>query len=280
VRLQVADLARSLAFYDGVLGLLAADQPGAHAAPGSVALAAADGRVLIELVERRGARPAPRRSQLGLYHFAVLLPDRGALGRLVRHLGKAGVRAGASDHAVSEALYLTDPDGLGVEVYADRPRSTWRRTGRELVVTTEALDVPALVAAAGSEPWAGVPAGTGVGHLHLHVGDLAQASDFYAEAMGFDRMAWMYPGALFLGAGGYHHHVGTNTWAGPGAGPPSDGDAQLLEWTVELPAAADVEAVAASLARAGYAAERDGGMELVTRDPWGTAVRVRAAVAV
>jgi catechol 2,3-dioxygenase len=186
------------------------------------------------------------------------------------------VRAGAGDHLVSEAFYLTDPDGLGVEVYADRPRATWRRVGRELMMATDPVDVAGLVRDAGDAPWAGMPAGTTVGHMHLHVGDLEAGARFYADALGFDRMVWRYPGALFLGAGGYHHHLGTNTWAGPAARPPGADDARLLEWTVTLPTAADVAAAAASLAAAGHdaAARPDG--SVVAADPWGTAVRLRA----
>src|SRR5687767_14787200 len=128
VRLQIADLERSLAYYRDVLGLRVLDQTGARATLG----AHGDDRPLIELVDRAGASPVPRRGRLGLYHFAILLPDRGSLGRFVEHLAKAGVRAGMSDHFVSEAVYLQDPDSLGIEVYADRPRSSWRHEGRQL----------------------------------------------------------------------------------------------------------------------------------------------------
>ena len=287
VRLQVADLGRSLAFYERVLGLRVAGR-----GPGRAALAAGatnggtnGAPVLVELAERPGARPAARRGRLGLYHLALLLPDRSALGRFVRHLGELGAPAGAGDHLVSEAFYLTDPDGLGIEVYADRPRAAWRRVGRELMMATDPVDVPALVRAAGDAPWEAMPAGTVVGHVHLHVGDLDAARRFYGDGLGFDRTAWSYPGALFFGAGGYHHHLGTNTWAGPGAGPPADGDARLVEWTVELPNAADVDAAAASLAAVGHAVGRadagggggGGGRGVVARDPWGTAVRLRVA---
>lgn len=272
VRLQVADLERSLAFYEGALGLRLAEREGARAA-----LAAHDGPVLVELDERPRARPAGRAARLGLYHFAILLPDRAALGRLVRHLGDAGVRLGAGDHLVSEAFYLGDPDGLGVEVYADRPRSAWRRVGRELMMATDPVDVEGVLAAAGDAPWTGMPAVTVIGHVHLHVGSVEEAAAFYSEGLGFDRIVWSYPGALFLGAGGYHHHLGTNTWAGPGARPAEAGDARLLEWTVELPDAESVAAAGRSLAEAGYPVEEAADGELVARDPWGTAVRLRAA---
>ena len=169
------------------------------------------------------SRLSGRGGQLGLYHFAILLPDRAALGRFVAHLARIGERAGASDHLVSEALYLSDPDGLGIEVYADRPRATWRYDGqRQLAMDTRPLDLNSLVQAAGGEPWTGMPAGTVMGHVHLHVGDIERAAAFYHAALGLDKVVWSYPGALFLSAGGYHHHVGLNTWAGPGATRPRD----------------------------------------------------------
>ena len=192
-----------------------------------------DDTPIIELHEHPGAKSTPVRSRLGLFHFAILLPDRSSLGRFVKHLGAIGARAGASDHLVSEAFYLQDPDNLGIEVYADRPRSSWLRVGRELMMGTDSIDITSLVGAADG-PWTGMPPGTTIGHVHLHVGDIATASAFYSEAMGFDRTVWHYPGALFLSAGGYHHHLGTNTWAGPAPSPAPD-EAQLLGWTVQLP---------------------------------------------
>ena len=243
---------------------------------GSVALLGAHGAdtPLVELLERPGVQPVPRRARTGLFHFAILLPDRRSLGRFARHLGDIGERPGAADHLVSESLYLQDPDNLGIEVYADRPRDTWQRIGRELMMATDPLDVTGLVREAGAAPWTGMPDGTAMGHVHLHVGDLAAASDFYSEALGFDGMVWQYPGALFLAAGGYHHHLGTNIWAGSDATPPTADEAQLLEWTVELPDRTSLDAVTRSLERAGYGAERDGAT-LVTRDPWGTHIRLQ-----
>lgn len=272
VRLRVADLERSLVFYNRTLGFRTLHREGSRAA-----LAAQNSdRPLVELDEHTGARPAPRRGRLGLYHVAILLPDRPSLGAFVRHLGEIGAHAGAGDHLVSEAFYLHDPDNLGIEVYADRPRNTWRRMGRELMMATDPVDVPGLVAAAGSAKWGGMPAGTTIGHVHLHVGDIARAAGFFSEALGFDRTVWDYPGALFLGAGGYHHHVGTNTWAGADATPPDASEAQLLEWSLVLPDEHGVAALAANLVNAGYALERsDDTPDFVVRDPWGTPIRVR-----
>jgi catechol 2,3-dioxygenase len=271
VHLQVGDLPRSLRYYEDVLGLRTLHRDGDTAA----LAAEGDDTPLIELHERRGARPTPLRGALGLYHFAILLPDRPALGRFVRHLGEIGARAGEGDHLVSESLYLRDPDNLGIEVYADRPRDTWRRVGRELMMATDPLDIPSLLHAAGRQAWNGVPRGTTMGHVHLHVGDLERAADFYSEGLGLDRTVWHYPGALFLAAGGYHHHLGTNTWAGSGATAPAPEDARLLEWTIDLPDAASVSALEQSLTQRGYRTQRDASrQELVIRDPWNTQLRV------
>lgn len=273
VKLQVSDLGKSVAFYDETLGLRVLDRGSEHAILGPHGEPSA----LVELHERAGAKPAPRAGRLGLYHFAILLPDRPSLGRLMQHLGKTSVRVGSADHLVSEALYLHDPDSLGIEVYVDRPRSAWKRAGRELMMATDPLDMRSLLAAVGGAEWTGMPAGTVMGHVHLHVGDIVAGSAFYSSALGFDQTVWHYPGALFLGAGGYHHHLGTNTWAGAGATPPSAGDAQLLEWMIELRDSANVEAVGESLKRSGFTAERRDDRDspsLVTRDPWGTQIRL------
>jgi len=277
VRLQIANLARSLAYYEGTLGMRVLRRDASSALLGPHG---AD-TPLVELHERAGVRPVPHRGRTGLYHFAILLPDRPSLGRFASHLGEIGERVGAANHLVSESLYLRDPDDLGIEVYADRPRGTWRRIGRELMMATDPLDVAGLVRDAGAEPWMGMPAGTVMGHLHLHVGDLTAASAFYSEALGFDRTVWQYPGALFLAASGYHHHLGTNTWAGSGARPPAPEEAQLLEWTIHVPDKASLDAVSHSLAGARYKAAWDEAAgiapALVTRDPWGTPVRLESA---
>jgi catechol 2,3-dioxygenase len=270
VKLQVSDLARSIAYYESVIGLriMSRGDGTARLAPhGSDAH-------LIELREKKGVNAVPRRGLLGLYHFAILVPDRPTLGRFLRHVAALGVHVGMADHLVSEALYLTDPDGLGIEVYVDRPRESWTRVERQLAMASDPLDVQNLIAAGGDAPFTGLPAGTVIGHVHLYVGDIEKAAHFYHEGLGFDKMVWNYPGALFLAAGGYHHHLGTNTWAA-GAPPATDGDARLLEWEVQVPGVADAHAALASLETAGHAVTReaDGGM---TRDPWGTQVRVRS----
>jgi len=176
-----------------------------------------------------------------------------------------------ADHLVSESLYLSDPDGLGIEVYADRPVSAWRRNGRELAMATDPLDIDNVIAEGAGVTWDGAPAGTTMGHLHLHVGSLEAAEAFYHRAIGFDKTVWSYPGALFMSAAGYHHHLGTNVWS-PGP-PPAPDQAQLLEWGLVLPSTADVTAVGQSLRAAGYGTE-DAARGFVTADPWHTRLHI------
>jgi catechol 2,3-dioxygenase len=270
VRLQVADVDRSLAYYERVIGLGVLDR--GH---GVARLGAEPGQPLIELCQQPGARPVPRRGRLGLYHFAILLPERAALGSLVRHLDELEVPAGMSDHLVSEAVYLSDPDGLGIEVYADRPRDRWEYQGGQLVMATNPLNVSDLLAAAGGATWTGAPAGTVIGHIHLFVGDLERSAAFYERGIGLDRTVWNYPGALFMSAGGYHHHLGTNTWAA-GAPPATEADARLLEWELVVPGTRAAEQALERVAAAGAPVQPEPGGG-VARDPWGTAVRIRAA---
>ncbi len=275
VRFQIADLDRSMRFYQDVIGLHPlqgeADAFGRGASGRSILMGAGE-EPLVELVENPGAQPVKPHSRLGLYHVAILLPSREDLGRFIRHAADRGVRLGMADHLVSEAVYLSDPDGLGLEVYADRPRSAWERNRGEIKMATEPIDLRSLIAAAGTEPWDGAPAGTTIGHVHLHVGDIDRAASFYHEALGFDKVVWSYPGALFLSAGGYHHHLGTNIWA-RGAPPSRLDEARLIEWTIKLPDGAAVEAARRSLEQAGYSVtESDGTWSAA--DPWGTVVRV------
>ena len=271
VDLQVSDLERSLAYYQQVLGLRLLARDGGRADLGS----AGSEWPLLRLHERAGARRVPSPGRIGLYHFAILLPDRASLGRFAAHLAETGARAGAADHLVSEALYLHDPDGLGIEVYVDRPRDTWQADGGELRMATLPLDVASLVDAAKGERWGGVPAGTTMGHIHLHVGELQRASSFYHAALGLDTMVWSYTGALFMSAGGYHHHLGLNTWAGPDAVAALEDEARLLAWQLVLPDAASVDEARASIASSGFAT-RDADDGWFSADPWGTTLHVVA----
>ncbi len=268
VHLQVSDLQRSLAYYEQVLGLRA------HGVTDSSAVLSAHGdeRPLVTLRTRPGVTRA-RRGAFGLYHFAILLPTRNALGRFAAHLGALDVRVAMADHLVSEALYLWDPDGLGIEVYADRPRDTWQHRDRELAMTTDPLDIQSVIAAGRGETWTGAPEGTSMGHVHLHVGNLLEAEAFYHRALGLDKTVWSYPGALFMSAGGYHHHVATNVWS---SGPSALADeARLLEWELMVASDADVNAAAQNLREAGYGVEKTGNA-VSTPDPWGTRVQIRS----
>jgi catechol 2,3-dioxygenase len=264
-------------FYRDLVGLHLlerVDVPG----PPRARLGAAGGGTLLVLTEKKGARPVPRTGRLGLYHSALLLPSRAALGSFVEHLEAAHFPFGSSDHLVSEALYLRDPDGITLEVYADRPRSEWVVRGNEYVATLDPLDLKDLKSAAGGEPWAGVPAGSVIGHVHFYVGDLDRAAAFYHQGLGLDKVIWSLPGALFLSAGGYHHHVGTNTWVS-GAPVATDDDARLLSWELVVPDAATVDKVAASLVEAGFrtlnARRGDATDGVSAMDDWGIQVQVQ-----
>ena len=226
VSLTVRDLDRSLNFYTNVLGFVDA---GGHR------LGPPGGRVLIELHERKDAILKPRRST-GLYHFAILVPSRAALGRSLRRLeDRRYPLTGASDHLVSEALYLDDPDGLGIEIYRDRPRDSWRRLpDGQLAMSTDPLDLQGVHDEPGAEtPWNGLESGTVIGHVHLHVPHLDSAEAFYCGRIGFEPIVRRYPGALFVSAGGYHHHLGLNIWTGVGAPPPPENAVGMRAFTIE-----------------------------------------------
>lgn len=270
VRLQVSSLQRSIDYYRRVLGLSVLERTNGTAALGA---RGAD-RPLVRLLAGDGVLPVPPGGAFGLYHFAILFPERAALGRFAAHLSRIGVRMGVADHRVSEALYLTDPDGLGIEVSADRPPSAWRHRGSEIVMTTEPLNVRELIAAGGEQPWREVPAGTTMGHVHLHVGDLHDAEAFYHAALGFDKVMWTYPGALFLSAGGYHHHLGANTWS-PGPAAAAD-QARLLEWELVVPQVEHASAAADSVRGAGYNVTKEEA-DWTVADPWGTPLRITSA---
>jgi len=266
VHLQVSDLPVSVAYYEQVIGLRVADETTDVA----TLSARGDDRPLVTLHTAPGVTRS-RRGSYGLYHFAILLPDRSALGRFAAHVTSLNLHIGMADHLVSEALYLWDPDGLGIEVYADRPREMWQWRDGELLMTTDPLDINRVISGGGGT-WDGLPPGTTMGHVHLHVGDLKEAKNFYSRGLGLDNTVWSYPGALFFAAGGYHHHLGTNTWS-PGPAP-SPVHARLLEWELIVPSVDDVVAVRRSMRSAGYVPEyADDALSLA--DPWNTRVRVR-----
>lgn len=252
VALTVNDLDAVGRFYETALGLQPLTRDGGTARYGAA------GRVLLEL---RGDKTARRSSprEAGLFHIAFLMPDRAALARWLIHAAETRVALqGASDHLVSEAIYLADPEGNGIEVYVDRPRSAWTHDGKSVRMATNALDLNGLARSADG-PWAGAPEGMVVGHVHLQVGTVPEAETFYNGTLGFEITAH-YPGAAFYGSGGYHHHLATNVWNSRGAGPRAQPATGLAD--VEL--LTDADAHAAIIARTGG--------KTGIADPWGTAV--------
>jgi catechol 2,3-dioxygenase len=266
VALNVADLAAAVPFYRA-LGLRVGRQEGTSAALG------AGGEDLLLLEERSGA-PRPRRAT-GLYHFAILVPTRRDLARALRHLAEAQVPfQGFADHLVSEAIYLADPEGNGIEIYRDRPREEWVYDGGRLRMTTDPLDVDGLLREleGDREPWQGLPPGTKMGHVHLRVSDLAVAEAFYRDVLGLDLTTRYGSAASFLSKGGYHHHIGLNTWESLGAPAPPAEAPGLRRFRLHLPAG-EVSRIRAVAEERGITGEetRDG---MILRDPAGNAVEV------
>lgn len=271
VSLTVSDLARSTSYYQSAVGLQLTERGDGEALLGVA------GRGLLRLTERQGARPVGRHT--GLYHFALLLERRADLANWLAHAARDRVAlVGLSDHFVSEALYLSDPDGHGIEIYWDRPRETWEgQVGSRM--TTLALDVDSLLSEVEpeSEPYAGLAAGTVMGHVHLKVAAIPETVAFYRDALGFGLMAQLGTQATFLSAGGYHHHIGANVWESAGASPPPSDEAALRHFTVLFPSHGELERVADRLSRLGHPPhETNAG--LVVRDPSGNPLVLAVAV--
>ena len=268
VALTVSDVARSQQFYERAIGLRASDR-----ADGTVALSGDDGLALVEL---RGNSSAPvlDRRAAGLFHLAILLPTRLDLAFALARLAEARWPLdGASDHLVSEALYLSDPDGNGIEIYRDRPRDQWRRSEGQLEMATLPLDIDSVLGelSQSTELQRTAPAGTTIGHVHLQVADIAEAEAFYHGVLGFDVMVWTYPGALFVSAGGYHHHIGLNTWHSRGSAAPAPGSVGLRHFDVRLPGQDALDEVLARVQAAGIPVQPRDGCAVV-RDPSGNVV--------
>jgi catechol 2,3-dioxygenase len=247
VELAVADLQRSISYYEQALGLQVQRRESSDASLG------AGGQELLRLVERPGAKPA--RGFSGLYHFALLLPQRADLARFLAHAARERVPlVGLSDHFVSEAIYLSDPDEHGIEIYWDRPRELWEGQVAQRM-TTLPLDVSSLLGELqdpATEPFEGLPALTSMGHVHLRVSEIPATIAFYRDVLGFDLTAALGGQAAFLAAGGYHHHIGANTWESAGAGQAGQDSATLLRASVLLPDEQSVRGAADAAADAGY----------------------------
>ena len=268
IRLRAGDVGLLRDFYERAIGLRAVSSN-----DGITVLGTEDGP-LIELVAAPDAPVRPR-GTTGLFHLALLVPARVDLAHALRRVFDAGWHlSGASDHLVSEALYLSDPEGNGIELYRDRPRVEWTHQGEEVAMATLPLDLEGLLAEPGADDETpSMPDGTVLGHVHLQVADLAAASGFWVDGIGFDVTVSSYPGALFVSAGGYHHHVGLNTWAGVGAPPPPVGARGLDRFEIVVPDESSVSAVRARLA----AAAQDDGGGVTAADPSGNAVLIRPA---
>jgi catechol 2,3-dioxygenase len=253
VYLTVSDLDRSELFYRDTIGFKVLQRQD------DTLVLAADGAPLLALTGQPGARRRPPRTT-GLYHFAILVPSRADLARSLRRLAEMRwPLGGASDHLVSEALYLDDPDGNGIEIYCDRPRETWPRLAGQVQMAVDPLDLDGLLTELDRDnrPWSGLAPGTSIGHIHLHVADLRAAEAFYHGVLGFDIMARYASNALFVSAGGYHHHIGLNIWAGVGAPPPPPDAAGLRYFAIQLPNRAELERLADRVRQAAIAVEQN-----------------------
>jgi catechol 2,3-dioxygenase len=266
VHLTIRDLDRSIRFYEAHLGF------SLHRRDDRTAWLGAGGPDLLVLSQ---CDKAPRvRGTTGLYHFAILVPSRADLARALRRLVETEtVMQGAADHLVSEALYLADGDGNGIEIYRDRPRAEWPFVNGQLRMAADPVDFDGLLAEPGGMGGGGLARGTVIGHVHLHVARLDEAQHFYVDVLGFELMQRYGPSALFVSAGGYHHHIGLNTWAGVGAPPPPPGAIGLQHFDVVLPNEAAVAAIADRVAEAGIPTEPVD-LGLLVHDPANNAICV------
>ena len=270
--LRVSDLQHSLSFYRDLLGLSESNR-----IDSTVSLSASHaGEPIILLTEKRDARPRPPHST-GLYHAAIVLPNRRELARVFRRLYTEGWPfQGFADHGVSEALYLADPEGNGIELYADRPPDRWVRKDGQIQMVTLSLDLENLLAELpkGDDPWIGIHPETKIGHVHLQVSDLQKAERFYHELLGFEVTQRSFPGALFMSAGGYHHHIGLNVWESLGGTEPPADALGLAKFSITLPNPVERSVVRDRLLEAGISLEETGAGFLM-RDDDGIAIEIR-----
>jgi catechol 2,3-dioxygenase len=265
VHLKVQNLDRALHFYREIIGFSVLSRQG------NMAELTADGRhALVTLEQLDDAVPKPRRTT-GLYHFALLLPSREHLAQIVLHLAERDIPLGSADHLVSEALYLYDPDGNGIEIYRDRDPSEWVWQNREVSMAVDPLDFRDLLGGVRRQPWGGLPPETIMGHIHLYVARLDEAERFYADGLGFEVVNRYGGHALFVSTGNYHHHIGLNTWNGIGAPAPPENSAGLREYTIVYPdSEARGKAIDRIKALGAVVAEKDGLMR--TADPSGNRI--------
>ncbi|MGN7398290.1 VOC family protein [Cytobacillus praedii] len=266
VHLKVADLQRSIEFYQQVIGFQLLEQTKNKAS------LSADGKTVLVTIEQPETIHSKQLRTTGLYHFALLLPSRSDLAKVIEHFIKIGYPLqGASDHLVSEALYLADPDGNGIEIYADRPSSTWEWNNEEVVMSTERLDIESILAEGDGKPWAGLPSDTLMGHIHLHVSELHKTEEFYCKGLGFNVVTRYGGQALFISTGCYHHHIGLNTWNGIGAPAPSENSVGLKHFTLVYPNEEARISAVANLEKIGAVVTQEHG-QYSTADPSGNPI--------
>lgn len=265
INLKVKDLKRSIAFYEKVIGFQLMEQTDSSAS------FTADGKtVLLAIEQPKDVIPKQGRTT-GLYHFAILLPERSDLAKIVQHFLKIGLHFGSSDHLVSEALYLSDPDGNGIEVYRDRQPSEWEWKKGEVKMTVDPLNFEDLLSGLEQETWNGLPAGTVMGHIHLHVADLKKAEDFYLNGLGFEVVCRYGHQATFISDGKYHHHIALNTWNGVGAPTPQVNSVGLASYTLILSDKEKVDKIVAQLEKQGASVTKEHD-SYVTTDPSGNKI--------
>jgi catechol 2,3-dioxygenase len=270
VILKVQDLQRSLSFYEEVIGFKVLAQTE------NSAKLTADGKTALLSIEQPADVIPKQGRTAGLYHFALLLPTRADLGRVLNHLLKSGYPLqGASDHLVSEAIYLADPDGNGIEIYSDRPASEWDWNGDTVIMATDAMDAKSVLDEGLNGTWNGLPEGTVMGHIHLHVSELSKTEEFYTRGLGFEVVCRYGSQALFISSGKYHHHIGLNTWNGVGAPIPPANSVGLKSYTLMLPTEESLKQVIAQLTAAGADVTEENGA-FATTDPSGNRILMTA----
>ncbi|WP_421383528.1 VOC family protein [Bacillus salacetis] len=265
VNLKVQNLERSLLFYKEVIGFKILEQTE------TTASLTADGKAPLLTIEQPGDIVPQTGRTTGLYHFAILLPTRADLANIVQYFAEIGLRLGSSDHLVSEALYFSDPDGNGIEIYADRPASEWDWNNGEVHMTVDPLDFKELLSIKREHPWNGLPTGTVMGHIHLHVSELPKTEEFYTKGLGFEVVSRFGNQALFISTGKYHHHIGLNTWNGVGAPPPAANSVGLQSYTLVLPSEEKRNEIVNQLKSIGAHVTED----FMTEDPSGNRILLK-----
>ncbi len=272
VQIKVSSLDLSLEFYEEVLGFQILKRE-----DNMVSLTADGKKALIVLEEVKGARRKKKKA-MGLYHFAILVPGRKALGSLLEHIHKfdSPIIMGASDHGISKAIYVEDPDENGIEIYKDTPPETWKWEYGKIIEKTERLNMKQLIKEAKDEEWKKMPEETVIGHIHLSVKDLQESREFYCDLLGLN-LVMEYPNqALFFSSGGYHHHVAINTWGVKNGKKADDKEVGLRSFTMNFPNEWKRQAAVERLEKKGYPVKSFGtGSDLSTEDPSGNLLRLK-----